>query len=379
MKRSVYLDYAAATPVRPEVLKAMEPFYEDEFYNPSALYLRAQAVRRAVEAARLDVAKAFGVRGSEIIFTAGGTEANNLLIHGIMQQYPEGSIIMAAIEHDSVLEPARKYANREIAVLTDGQIDKASLRESIDDNTVLVSIGLVNNEIGTVQNLSEIATELDVIRNNRSERSVATPLYLHTDACQAGNYISLQVSKLGVDAMTVNGSKLYGPKQSGALYVRAGIELSPLIIGGGQERGLRSGTENVPAIIGLAKALSLAQFDRQSASNTAKALQAYFIKQLQRRFPDVIINGSLKRRIANNVHVTFPGQDNERILMALDERGVMCATGSACSASKDEPSHVLSALGIDEALAQSSLRFTLGAPTTKIDIDFTLKQLESIL
>lgn len=375
---ALYFDYAAATPLRREVLEAMQPFFSDIFYNPSALYLAAVDVRKAIEQARSDVAQCAGVRPSEIIFTAGGTEANNLAIAGIMQQYPQANIVVSSIDHDSVLEPAHQYTSKIAGVKTDGSIDIEQLKRCIDESTVLVSIGWVNNEIGVIQPLSKIHELITTIRKKRQKENNTLPLYFHTDACQAGNYLSLQVSKLGVDLMTINGGKVYGPKQSGALYVKAGIELQPLVHGGGQERGLRSGTENVANIVGFAKALSIAQHSKNKASATMGELQDYFLSALEKKLPNTVVNGSLKQRVVNNVHITFPGADNERLMMELDERGIMCAVGSACSASKDEPSHVLSAIGLSEQDIRASLRFSTGLHTKKSDIDTLVSTLATL-
>ena len=308
----IYLDYAAATPLKNEVKKAMEPFFSEHFYNPSATYLAGQLVKKELEAARQNIARNLGVRASEIIFTAGGTEANNLAIHGVMARYPDAEVACLAIEHDSVLEPVKNYTHTFVGVHSDGQVDLDELRSKITDKTVLVSVGMVNNEIGTIQPLSEVANMLNEVRTVRNTKGNSLPIYLHTDACQAGNYLSLQVSKLGVDMMTINGGKLYGPKQSGALFVRAGIELEPLIVGGGQEFGRRSGTENVAQAVGLATAVELAQKLRAETTTRMHELQTHFYKQLQSELPQVVINGSTKQRVANNVHVTVPDADNER-------------------------------------------------------------------
>jgi len=369
----IYLDYAAATPVSKSVMTAMAPYFTEKFYNPSALYLSAQSVGKDLSAARETVAKTLGARGSEIIFTAGGTEANNLAIHGLLQLHPQAKVLVSAIEHDSVLAPAHTWNRTLLGVDSDGRIDLVDLKKSIDDSTLLISVGYVNNEIGTVQPLQKIREIITQVLADRRARSIDLPLFLHTDACQAGNYLSLNVHKLGVDMMTINGGKLYGPKQSGALYVRAGIDLKPLISGGGQEFSKRSGTENVAFAIGLAMALEVAQSKRHTETTRITTLQGYFIDRLKQL--GVCINGSESQRIANNVHIRFDGKDNERLMMELDERRIMAAVGSACSASKDTPSHVLRAIGLSETEARSSLRFTLGQGTTKEQIDYVCDQL----
>ncbi len=371
---TIYLDYAAATPVDAKVMAAMRPYFSDDFYNPSATYSAARNVAKSLAEARARVAHWLGARPSEIIFTAGGSEANNLAIHGLMRRYPKGNIVISSIEHESVLVPASRYDCREVAVHPDGRLDIEDLRSKIDANTVLVSVMYANNEIGTIQPIREIAK---LVGAKRQERGIkATPLYLHTDACQAANYLDLHVARLGVDLMTINGGKIYGPKQSGALYVKAGLELEPLIEGGGQERGLRSGTENVASAVGLAAALDLVQAQRHDESNRLKRLQQQFFQAVGDL---ATINGSQKYRLPNNVHLTFDGQDNERLLIQLDEAGIMAAAGSACSASNEEPSHVLGALGLSKAATQASLRFTLGRGTTEAMIERVIQVLNKLL
>lgn len=379
MKQVIYLDYAAATPVDKRVLGAMQPYFSELFYNPSATYIAAKQTGHALAKARDQVAHWLGARPSEIIFTAGGTEANNLALHGIMQQYPEANVVVSAIEHDSVLAPAQEYTYTEVKVTTDGAIDLNALKKAVNDTTVLVSIMYANNEIGTIEPIREAAQLFEVIRKKRRQQSNKLPLYLHTDACQAANYLDLHVARLGVDLMTLNGGKLYGPKQSGALYVGSHVRLKPMILGGGQERGLRSGTENVAGSIGFATALSLAQDMRHKEARRLQELQNYFFQQLETKFPNVVINGSRKKRLPNNVHITIPGSDNERMLFQLDEAGILAAAGSACSASDEEPSHVLKACGGSDADARASLRFTMGRSTTEANIDTVIAALTSLV
>lgn len=375
-KPIIYLDHAAATAVDPAVMEAMLPYFSDKFYNPSATYLPATDARKALQDARARAAHWLGARPAEIVFTAGGTEANNLAIRGVMERFPKGNVVVSAIEHDSVLAPARLYDCREVSVRPDGLADMEDLAKKIDDRTVLVSIGYANNEIGTIQPLREISR---LIARKRSARKSSDPLLFHTDACQAANYLDLHAARLGVDLMTLNGGKIYGPKQSGALYVKAGTILLPLILGGGQERGLRSGTENVPATIGFGKALDLAQSARREETARQQGLQKLFMDLLEKSVPQAMVNGSLKHRLPNNVHVTIPGQDNERLLIQLEEQGVLAAAGSACSASDEEPSHVLKAIGISDEDARASLRFTMGRATTDQDVQQTVSTLARLL
>ncbi len=377
--KKIYLDYAAATPLDDEVLAAMQPYFSREFYNPSAIYLPAKKVHLELEKYRSQVAQTLGARAPEIIFTAGGSEANNLAIKGVMEQYPDAKVLVSAIDHESIIVPAARYKHHLVEVNSKGQVVLDKLAKQLTDDVVLVSIGLVNNEVGTVQPMSKIARLIDAVRQDRLERGVKLPVWLHTDAAQAANYFNLQVASLGVDLMSLNGSKIYGPKQSGALYVKTGISLLPLIDGGGQEWGVRSGTENVAAVAGFATALVKTQALRPAETSRLAKLQSQFFDGVLQITPAAKINGPLKPRSPNNIHVTFAGQDNERLIMQLDEYGVQAASGSACAASGDEPSHVLKAMGFSDTDAQSSLRFTLGRPTTAAEISLTLKLLNKAL
>lgn len=378
----IYADYAAATPLDQGVRVAMEPYFSDLFYNPSALYLAAKEVRQAVDAARSTVARSIGARPGEIIFTAGGTEANNLAIAGVMSRYPDGKMLYLSIEHEAVREPAAQYRSEVIAVSPDGRLDIDDFRRKLTEDVVLVSVMYANNEIGVVQPLKDIAALIEIERRRRRKAATGSgenfPLYLHSDASQAPLYLDTHVAKLGVDLMTLNGGKIYGPKQTGALFIRAGVESSPLIRGGGQERGLRSGTENVPGIIGFAAALEMAVSNRRNESRRMQALQRSFIAQLSGLVPQATVNGSLKHRLPNNIHITIPGTDNERLVMELDERGILCAAGSACSAQSGEASQVLLAIGLDEDTARSSLRFTFGKSTDETAVTRIVSALNEI-
>ena len=366
---AIYLDYAAATPLDPRVEAAMQPYLTEHFYNPSSTYLAGRQVRQAIEGARERVAHWLGARSSEIIFTAGATESINLAIHGVLRQFPEANMVVSPIDHDAVLSSARHYAHHVATVSSTGLIEPAELESIIDDHTVLLSIGYANNEIGTIQPLRDVARIVASVRAKRRAAGNALPLYLHTDASQAAGYLDLQVARLGVDLLTLSASKIYGPKQTGTLFVKAGIQLAPLINGGGQERNLRSGTENVPGVIGLATALDLAQSERKAVGVSHALLRDELQHRLQAAFPDLVVNGAHKKRLPNNLHVSWPGIDGERLVMLLDERGVQAATGAACAASKQTASHVLRAIGLEEELLAGSLRLSIGAPTTSVEID----------
>jgi cysteine desulfurase len=374
----IYLDYAAATPVGDQVLVVMEPFFSKDFYNPSAVYKAAQQVNAALNAARAEVAMVLGAKPPEIIFTAGGTEANNLAIYGVMSQFPAANIIVSAIEHESVLAPAGRFNCRLAPVHPDGLVDIDALKSLIDDHTVMISIMYANNEIGTIEPLPAVSWLITEIRRERRLKGNDLPLYFHSDACQAGNYLDIHIDRLGVDLMTLNGGKVYGPKQSGALYISRHVVINPQILGGGQEMGYRSGTENVAGAIGFSAALKLAQLDSKTSSYAMKHLQISFIDEIKRLLPTALINGSKSHRLPNNVHITLPGTDNERLLFQLDELGILAASGSACSASGQEPSHVLTALGYDAGYARSSLRFSMGKGTTLSEIHTTVKVIKDL-
>lgn len=350
------------------VAEAMRPFLSDSFYNPSATYAPAVAVAKELQAARMKVAHWLGARPSELVFTAGGTESDNLAVHGLMRQSPEANVVVSSIEHEAVLRPAALYDCRIAAAGRQGIVDLESIRSKIDDRTLLVSVMYANNELGTIQPLREVSRLVQEVRDGRRKSGNDLPIYLHTDACQAAPYLDLHAARLGVDLMTINGGKIYGPKQSGVLYVRGGIVLRPLVQGGGQERGLRSGTENVAACVGLATALDLVQQGRHDESERLRYLQELFAGLLQEQLPEARVNGTMKRRLPNNLHVTIPGQDNERLIYALEARGVLAAAGSACSASSGEPSHVLTAIGLSDDEARASLRFSMGRMTDEAQI-----------
>jgi cysteine desulfurase len=377
--KHIYLDYAAATPIDAHVLAAMSPYFNKQFFNPSATYLRARAIAKDLQDAREKVAQSLGVRPVELVFTAGGSEANNLAIHGIMRQFPGKHVVVGATEHASIIEPAKEYNCTITPVHQDGRIDLDALKKQITKDTVLISVMLANNEIGTITPLRKIADIVKNIRESRDKAGNTLPLYLHTDACQAVLYLDVHPLRLGVDLMTFNGGKIYGPKQSGVLYIKTGIELHSLIQGGGQERNVRSGTENVPSVIGFSYAFEKAVRKHDTSHEKLTQLQQEFMQLLNDKIPEAKINGSLKYRLPNNIHVTIPGTDNERVMMELDERGIECAVGSACSASSDEPSHVLKAIGLSDQDAHSSLRFTMGHATTRSDIATTVDALRDIV
>ncbi len=374
-----YFDYAAATPLDERVLKAMQPFFVDDFYNPSAIYSQSRKAKKTLTALRTTAGQIIGARPSEIIFTCGGSEANNLAISGFMAKNPAKNLITSAIEHDSVLKTAQKYNHKICAVDELGRVELADLEKKIDDDTAMVSLILASNEIGVIQQFSRIKDLIDIVKVDRLKRKVSTPLLLHTDAAQATNYLDLHVSRLGVDMLSINGGKIYGPKQTGLLYVKSGVVLEPIIYGGGQEFGLRSGTESLASIAGLVTALELAQKARKTNFESMECLQKEFLIQLDNKISSHVINGSLKNRLPNNLNVCFAGQDNERLIILLDKLGFQVASGSACSASNDETSHVLRAIGLDDSQIRSSLRFSMGRFTTIQEIEKLVDCLSAII
>jgi cysteine desulfurase len=366
---SIYLDYAAATPCDPRVQLAMQPYLEEDFYNPSSPYMAGRQVRQDLNEVRARVAYWLGARPSEVVFTAGATEATNIAIHGVMSIFSEANIIVLATEHDSVLATADRYDHKIAPVQPNGTIDLEAFEGLIDDQTVLVSISYANNEVGTIQPVGQIAQVLQKVRTARQKSGNDLPIYFHTDASQAAGYLDLHASRLGFDLVTLNGAKIYGPKQSGLLYAKAGTRISSPISGGGQEGGLRSGTENVAGIIGFAAALDIVQTDRKEAIAKYTALRDELQRRIVEGLPDTIVNGNQRKRLPNNLHLSWSGVDGERLVMLLDEQGVMAATGSACAANKQTASHVLLACGLSDDLLSGSLRLSVGEPTTPQEVE----------
>lgn len=383
MKR-YYFDYAATTPVRKEVVKEMESFWQKYFGNPSAIYYEGRIAKFFLEKARQKIAQILKIRPEEIIFTNGGSESVNLALLGAVNYYRKNfsqpEIIISPIEHPAVLQTAKFLEKTGIKitylnVLPNGIIDLETLKRQINKNTLLISIMYANNEIGTIQPIKKIAQYL---KNFRLKNKAIFPLF-HTDACQAAGYLNIQPKQLGVDLMSLNGSKIYGPKATGMLYKKSGIELMPIIFGGGQEFGYRSGTENVAGIIGFAKALELAQKEKTKESARLKKLQKYLIENLKKRIPKIIINGDLKNRLPNNINVSVLDVEGEALVLKLDELGIAVSTGSACHSKSLQPSHVLKAIGLPPEFIHGSIRITLGKYTTKKDINYLIQSLEKVV
>jgi cysteine desulfurase len=382
--KSYYLDHAAATPLDERVWSAMEPYIRSEYANPSSLYQMARTTRTAVEAARHKVSTILGAKPTEIVFTSGGTEGDNLAVQGVLRANPDADWVTTAIEHDAVLscvEPMRGegHLSAVIPVKSNGIVDTATLMAAVTDNTVLISLMMANNEIGTIQPVADIAKAVAAVRDGRRNRGIELPIYLHTDAVQAAGYLDLHVTRLGVDLLTISGSKIYGPKGTGCLYVRHGVAMEPLQYGGGQERGRRSGTENVAGIVGLAVAFELCAKTREEESHRLTALRDDLARKLLAVIPDIMINGDMKRRLPNNLNLTIPGAEGEALVLYLDQAGLMASTGSACSTGDLDPSHVLLALGRTATEAGTSLRLTMGRSTTRDATDHLLDILPPIV
>ncbi len=381
--RTVYLDHAAATPLDKGVLKAMES-HNKQFANPSALYADSVNEKRTIEDVREQLASALTAQPDTIYFTGSGTESANMAMFGIARAH-EGHgkhIIVSAIEHPAVLEPAKQLERERfevtyLSVDEQGSVSVDEFKEALREDTILVSIMYANNEIGTIQPIADIGRELLKWRKETGNRYP----YFHSDACQATNYLELAVEKLHVDLMTINASKIYGPKGVGALYVRRNVEIEPIIVGGGQEDGFRSGTENVVGIVGFGTAIEKAMQLRELEATRAQGLTQYFWDTLLKEIDGVSLNGPEigDNRLPNNVNVTFEGVEAEALVLYLDQYGIMCATGSACASAKDRMSHVLEACGKSSDQIAGSVRFTIGRDTTKKDIEYVVKYLKEIV
>jgi cysteine desulfurase len=359
----LYLDHAAATPLDERVLRVMQPYFTEQFFNPSSPYAPALQVRRDYEAAKHVIATTIGVKGDELVMTAGATESINLAFNSV-----GGHVITANIEHHAVLAAAKRYEHTIVTSDEKGVVSPDSIRLAIRSDTRLVSIALANNELGTVQPLRDIATVIHAERERRRQVGDTTPIYLHTDASQGAGQIDIHVSRLGVDLLTLNAGKVYGPKQVGLLWASSHVALNAQIVGGGQERGLRSGTENVAGVVGFAKAMELADAHRKYESERLRALRDSLQQKLLAAFSTAVVSGSQKRRLPGHLHISFPGLDAERLVFALEMRGVMVATGSACAANKGTRSHVLTAINLSPEVADGSLRLTLGHLSTDENI-----------
>lgn len=385
-KKLIYLDHAATTYVDEQVFASMKPYMTEIFGNPSSLYEIGRVANGELNDARRKVAEILNAMHNNIFFTGGGTESDNLAILGTARKHKDGGkhIITTKIEHHAVLYACQQLEKEgfEITYLdvdSQGFISPKKVRDAIRPDTILVSIMYANNEIGTVEPIADIGRE---ILKYRKEKNSIYPFF-HTDACQAGGVLELDVEKLHVDLMTLNGSKIYGPKGVGILYKRRGVNIVPLIYGGGQEMNLRSGTENLAGIVGFTKALEIAQKNRQDENMRLVDLRNYFYAEIQKKIPKIKLNGpdlgNELVRLPNNLNVTFLDVEGEAVLLYLDSYGIYCSTGSACASLSLDPSHVLLALGLPYEYAHGSLRFTLGHCNTKEDVDYVMEYLPAIV
>ena len=385
--KRIYLDYASTTPVDPAVEKEMRRFWRVDFGNPGSIHAEGLQAKKAVDEARTKIARLLHGHADEIVFTGSGTEANNLAIFGVAhiafektKNWSKLHFMTSVIEHSSVLECFKELERRGawvdyISVNEEGVVNTKELISKICSETVLVSIQYANSEIGTVQGIRGIFNQIKNAASSVFPKS-ARPIF-HTDASQATQYLNISQDYLGSDLVTFDAQKIYGPKGIGALYVRRRVELKPLIFGGGQERGLRAGTENVPLIVGFAKAFELADARREKESARLTALRDYAIEKILKEIPKAVLNGALEARLPNNINISIPGLDAEFAVLKLDTVGIACATKSAC-VSSEEASYVIVALRKGSEYSHSSLRFSLGRVTKKSDIDFLCKALKSI-
>lgn len=384
-KRNVYLDHAAATPAAPEVLLAMQPYWTDDFANAGGLYASGRRAAAAVEKARQVIAQILAAQADEIIFVGSGTESDNLAIFGVAKNHTHigKHLITTNIEHHAVGEPLvalqkEGWEITEVPVEKNGIVDAQKIAAAIRPDTTLISVMYANNEIGTIQPLAAIGAAVRRWKKENGRQENEAP-FLHTDACQAAGVLTLNIADLKIDLLTLNGAKIYGPKGCGLLWVRRGLKLQPQILGGGQENNRRSGTENVPAIVGLATALKLAQ-DLAPAENARQTkLRNDLLAGIQAKIPKTVLNGDADQRLPNNLNVSILDIEGESVLLYLDELGVQISTGSACTSRSLDPSHVIMALGHPPEFAHGSLRFTLGRGTTAADIAHVLQVLPPLV
>ncbi|MBI1984734.1 MAG: cysteine desulfurase [Candidatus Wildermuthbacteria bacterium] len=385
MKKKIYLDYAASTPLDPKVLKEMMPYLKKEFGNPSSLHSFGQKARAAIEQSREKVARFLNSKPLEVVFTSSATEANNLAIRGIAENAQikgKPHIITSLIEHESVLAPIQeleqegKIEATYISSDSEGFVKAEDVVKSLKANTVLVSIMYANSEIGTIQPIAEIGQGIKELK----EKNPSLKAVFHTDAVQAAQFLDCNVQKLNADLLTLSSHKVYGPKGAGTLYIKEGVSLNSLILGGGQEQGFRSGTENVAAIVGMGRALEEIQNPRTHIANIRiRQLRDKLIKGALSRIPNSFLTGSKTKRLENNVHLRFQGVEGKDLLLALDEKGIAVSTGSACSEKTQEPSRVLLALGLKLEEAASAIRITLGKYTKAEEVERFLKTLAPLV
>ena len=373
MEKTIYLDHGATTKVDDRVLKKMIPYFSINYGNPSSMYFLGRSNKRIIEEARETIASCIGATGKEIYFTSCGSESDNLALKGIAyaNKHRGKHIITSKIEHPAILNTCKTLERQGFNVTylnvdKNGFINLEELENSIRVDTILISIMFANNEIGTIQPIEKIARIAKL--NN---------VYFHTDAVQAIGNVEINVKELGIDLLSMSAHKFYGPKGVGALYVRQGIEFERIQDGGGQEKGKRSGTENVAGIVGMGEAIKLSYKEFEYNNKKILQLRNYFINRLKETFNNIKINGSLENRLPGNINVSFPNADGQQLLLELDEHSICASAASACSTGNPKPSHVLTAIGLSNEDAFGTLRFTLGKENTKQEIDYTIKVLKN--
>ncbi len=376
----IYLDHAATTPVREEVLDAMLPYFSEAFGNPSSLYAIAGESRNAIDEARARVASVLNCRTSEVVFTGGGTEADNMAVKGVASTFDEPSdIIISEIEHHAIIHAAEqleKDGHHVITVPVDryGVVNPIDVSSRLSDRDAVVSIMFANNEVGAVNDIPEIAR---LVKHHG--RKTGKNVVMHTDAVQASGKLSLDVRTLGVDLLSLSAHKIHGPKGVGVLYVRRGVKLDALIAGGGQERQRRSGTENVPGIVGMGMALALAENERLQFCERTRELRDRFLAAVTERIPGVVVNNHSHNSLPHIAHISIPDLEGEPMLLGLDFKGVCASSGSACSSASVEPSHVLLGMGMSHELAAGSLRFSFGKDSREEDVEYAVNALAEVV
>lgn len=377
-----YFDYASTTPLDPRVFEAMRPYFMEEFGNASNLYELGHRARQAVEKSLDKIVSVLNCKSEEFIFTGSATESDNLAILGVARANKDSGnkIIISNVEHKGIIAACGALKEEgfeiyELKVKENGLINPEDLKKLLDKETVLVSVTLADNETGTIQPIKELA---EVIKKFRQKNNRPLP-YFHTDAVQAALYLDLDVEKLGIDLMTLSSHKIYGPKGIAGLYIRKGTDIKPIIFGGGHQNKLRSGTENVPGIIGFAEALGIASKEKDKESERIKKLRDKLQKGILKSIPKVVVNSHPTRRLPNFINVSILDIEGEALLLHLSEKGIYVNTGSACNAEKLEPSHILKALGLPYEYIHGSIRFTLGKSITEESINYVLKHLPEIV
>lgn len=380
-ERIIYMDHSATTPVRPEVLQAMMPHFTSDFGNPSSIYTIGQEARKAVDDARERIARNLGARMSEIVFTSGGTESDNAALKGVAFALRSlgNHIITTTIEHHAVLHTCYQLEQfgfdvTYVRVDEYGIVDPQDIVDAITDKTILVSVMMANNEIGTVQPIREIAQLVKAEAKQRNQTII-----VHTDAVQAAGFLDINVRSLGVDLLSLSAHKIYGPKGVGLLYIKRGTPFEEQNAGGGQERQRRSGTENVPGIVGFDEALHLAAVEREDNSAHCLRLREKLVQGIFETIDGVRLNGHPELRLPGNINISFEGVEGEPVLLGLDFAGICASSGSACSSASLEPSHVLLAIGLTAEMAQGSLRITLGRDNTEEDVEYVLSVLPDMI